>query len=507
MSDKKKFGLIMSKKADASNVKKHSVFGDDESDEDRRSNKRPKIPQKKIDSKSKVKPELVEDPSIYEYDNIYDEMKLKQAESIAPKEKQNSRYIETLMKAADKRKKEYERRLDKKIQVEREKEGDKYKDKEAFVTSSYKKKMEELEEEEERERRKDMLNDMMDVTKQKDISGFYRHFLKQTVGEEKVPEFGDRKIKKEPVCQDDFSQNFAESAKGFKNVDQDSDGVEVVDSDDDGLNLANEKYTAEEKKRKQYAHSQSSHNLARSSKDCKNLDQDNCRVEIDSDEDKNEANETPKRDNKRKKSSTHSQFSHSLSESSKDYKNLDEDSDGVEIDSDEDEKHNTTDKGKKSHNENSSKNVDLITSHGDSGDTKSKKGKEKEHVSGHRAKSLASQHTRIEHRKSSKSSNSDSSLSDDEQDGSIKKKKDQIKGQKSDKNNNKHSRHDTDSSSSDDSDNIVNENATEGDKFIEKSSCKKSPKRNIYAKRTVGAIFSEAQAKYFQRMALRDARA
>ncbi|GFW76147.1 nuclear speckle splicing regulatory protein 1 [Trichonephila clavipes] len=132
-------------------------------------------------------------------------MKAKEVAKIAgPKDNKPSRYINTLLKAADKRKKEYERRVERKVQVEREKEGDKFKDKEAFVTSAYKQKMQEMEEEEERERRENLMNEMMDVTKQKDLSGFYRHFLKQSVGEEKIPEFGDKfKVKLEPVSDDE----------------------------------------------------------------------------------------------------------------------------------------------------------------------------------------------------------------------------------------------------------------------------------------------------------------
>ena len=41
------------------------------------------------------------------------------------------------MKSAAMRKREQERRLERKIQKEREAEGDEYEDKEAFVTSSY----------------------------------------------------------------------------------------------------------------------------------------------------------------------------------------------------------------------------------------------------------------------------------------------------------------------------------------------------------------------------------
>ncbi len=46
------------------------------------------------------------------------------------------------MKAAAKRKMEFEKLQERKIQTEREKEGDLWNDKEVFVTSAYRKKME-----------------------------------------------------------------------------------------------------------------------------------------------------------------------------------------------------------------------------------------------------------------------------------------------------------------------------------------------------------------------------
>lgn len=51
------------------------------------------------------------------------------------------------------RKKEQEKRMEKKIQREREMEKGEFDDKEAFVTSAYKKKLEERAEEEEREKK------------------------------------------------------------------------------------------------------------------------------------------------------------------------------------------------------------------------------------------------------------------------------------------------------------------------------------------------------------------
>ena len=63
------------------------------------------------------------------------------------------KYIGNLLKAAEQRKKEYDRRMEKKIQKERENEKDTFQDKEQFVTSAYKKKMLEMQEAEELERR------------------------------------------------------------------------------------------------------------------------------------------------------------------------------------------------------------------------------------------------------------------------------------------------------------------------------------------------------------------
>ncbi|XP_067138438.1 nuclear speckle splicing regulatory protein 1-like [Centruroides vittatus] len=109
---------------------------------------------------------LEEDPTIYEYDSIYDDMKSKNAEKreIIIKDRK-PKYIGSLMKAAELRKKEYERRIERQIQKEREKEGNEFEDKEAFVTSSYKKKLLEKQEEEERERRQKELEGIVFILK------------------------------------------------------------------------------------------------------------------------------------------------------------------------------------------------------------------------------------------------------------------------------------------------------------------------------------------------------
>jgi len=58
-----------------------------------------------------------------------------------------------LLKASEVRKREYERQQERIVQKEREKEGDEFADKEVFVTSAYRKKMQEMQEAEEEERR------------------------------------------------------------------------------------------------------------------------------------------------------------------------------------------------------------------------------------------------------------------------------------------------------------------------------------------------------------------
>ena len=71
------------------------------------------------------------------------------------------------------------------VQKEREAEGDLYADKESFVTSAYRKKMEEIAKQEEEEARKAQIEAALDVRKQNNMDGFYRHLYRQTMGEEK----------------------------------------------------------------------------------------------------------------------------------------------------------------------------------------------------------------------------------------------------------------------------------------------------------------------------------
>lgn len=87
MDKSKPFGLIITKRAQQSRRPAVSaVFGSDSDDEPSGAKKRkmPSIPQAK--PKKQLLPEMSEDPSIYEYDSIYDDMKAKEVAKVAPKD-------------------------------------------------------------------------------------------------------------------------------------------------------------------------------------------------------------------------------------------------------------------------------------------------------------------------------------------------------------------------------------------------------------------------------------
>nr|XP_033778601.1 nuclear speckle splicing regulatory protein 1 [Geotrypetes seraphini] len=200
---KKQYGLILPKKIQQklSEVPRHAAFAEDSDEEESVGESLQKEALKKRvmkQTKLEMQKALEEDATVYEYDSIYMDLQRKKEENnaklLSVKDKK-PKYIQSLLKAVEMRKKEQERRTERKVQKEREMEGEEFKDKEAFVTSAYKKKLQERAEEDERERREAALEASLDVTKQKDLSGFYRHLLNQTVGEEQTPECSLREIR------------------------------------------------------------------------------------------------------------------------------------------------------------------------------------------------------------------------------------------------------------------------------------------------------------------------
>lgn len=192
MGEPKRYGLIISsKKSTNKPVKKLAVFGNDSSDEEETAHKEVNLSllqeaQKKKQMKQtqiEIQKAVKEDPTVYEYDAVYDEMDEKKKAAVAkvPEKDKKPKYMEALLKSAAARKRDYERTIERQVQKEREKEGGEFDDKEAFVTEAFRKKMQEQAEEEERLKRQEAIDAANDVTKQKDLSLFYRNLLNKNV--------------------------------------------------------------------------------------------------------------------------------------------------------------------------------------------------------------------------------------------------------------------------------------------------------------------------------------
>ncbi|XP_029178374.1 nuclear speckle splicing regulatory protein 1 [Nylanderia fulva] len=190
MAANKQYGLLLPKKQQQKTAPKLSnVFGDDNvSDEEdgtdwvRRALKAENEKNKmKKQTKLDIQRALNEDPTIYQYDEVYDAMEQSKSQSEVKEKEKKPRYIQKLLKTAQRRKQEQEHRVERMVQKEREAEGEMYADKESFVTSAYKAKLEEFKKMEEEEARMSRLEAIGDVTKQQDMSGFYRHLYEQTI--------------------------------------------------------------------------------------------------------------------------------------------------------------------------------------------------------------------------------------------------------------------------------------------------------------------------------------
>lgn len=120
------------------------------------------------------------DPSIYDYDAVYDSMKPQKHEYESNPEKKKD-YMKALRDAAALRKRDQVIAEERKLAKEREAEGDEFADKEKFVTSAYKKQQEEArrleKEEKEREEREAKEN------KKTGFTGFYKQMLERKENE------------------------------------------------------------------------------------------------------------------------------------------------------------------------------------------------------------------------------------------------------------------------------------------------------------------------------------
>ncbi|XP_033995632.1 nuclear speckle splicing regulatory protein 1 [Trematomus bernacchii] len=221
----KQYGLVLSQRKGLSKtVQKHSVFEDDSDDETTVGESLQKEAVKKKMMKQtrlEMHKALEEDSTVYDYDAVYDDI---QKQRIDNKKKmlggvdKKPKYIHQLLRAVEDRKKEQERRDERKIQKEREAEGEEFADKDAYVTSAYKQKLLEQKEELEKEKRVAAMEAALDVKKQKDLSGFYRHLLNQTVGEEAIPDRSEIKTENSKVSKDTERMSPVPSSTSHDNI-------------------------------------------------------------------------------------------------------------------------------------------------------------------------------------------------------------------------------------------------------------------------------------------------
>ncbi|KAL6537876.1 hypothetical protein OROHE_012163 [Orobanche hederae] len=171
---------------------------------------------------------LEEDPSVFEYDGVYDKMKEKQMRPVEQdRQDRKPRYIQTIMDNAKQREKEHEIIYERKLAKERSKDEDLYADKDKFLTGAYKKKLAEQAKWLEEERLREMREDKDDVTKKTDITDFYFNLGKNIAfGARESDSRKPVKLPKEPTVQSPVQASDAAIAS-------ESFTIEKTNQDDD----------------------------------------------------------------------------------------------------------------------------------------------------------------------------------------------------------------------------------------------------------------------------------
>ncbi|ESK97012.1 ccdc55 protein [Moniliophthora roreri MCA 2997] len=137
----------------------------------------PKAMQKRMEKEMKV------DETVYDYDGVWDKMqeakqRQKEAKELESKDRK-PKYIDGLLASAATRKLDHLRAEEKMMQLEREREGDEFADKEAFVTQAYKDQMAEVRKAEEEEKRREELQKKKGGTTT-GMAHFYRKLLEDS---------------------------------------------------------------------------------------------------------------------------------------------------------------------------------------------------------------------------------------------------------------------------------------------------------------------------------------
>ncbi|KAJ2851958.1 hypothetical protein IWW36_000731 [Coemansia brasiliensis] len=180
-----KFGLNVRKPVSSSisqSESTKSVFSTSASDETHE----PFIPQQPTSTSNpsrSVQPIETEptDPSVYAYDEVYD--KINNARHLLKNSQKSTdlkpRYMEKLIETAQQRKLHSEAAKERLLEKERKLEGDKFADKETFITESYKEHKEQRQRLIEQEDERDQLDAQKEPQQFGASVGFYKELLKQ----------------------------------------------------------------------------------------------------------------------------------------------------------------------------------------------------------------------------------------------------------------------------------------------------------------------------------------
>lgn len=152
-----------------------------------------------LESRKHAEAAAAADPSIYDYDSVYDSFKLashnKKSEDTA--EEKKPRYFSALQKAAEIRDRDRQIAEEKRLKRERDAEGDEFADKEKFVTEAYKKQQEENRRLEEEEKKREEAEKKQN--KDKGMSVFYKAMLEKNEREHEAMVKAAEEMKNRPV--------------------------------------------------------------------------------------------------------------------------------------------------------------------------------------------------------------------------------------------------------------------------------------------------------------------
>ncbi|GAB4824635.1 hypothetical protein Ancab_007507 [Ancistrocladus abbreviatus] len=154
------------------------------------------------DIEEQHKKALEEDPSVFDYDGVYEEMKDKVARpQKQDRQERKPKYIQALMDKAKQREREHEIVYERKLAKERSKDDHLFADKDKFVTNAYKRKLAEQANWLQEERLRELREEKEDVTKKSDISDFYFNLSKNVAFGAKDTELPmPEKQEQEPVA-------------------------------------------------------------------------------------------------------------------------------------------------------------------------------------------------------------------------------------------------------------------------------------------------------------------